>query len=163
LVSAESRKSHRESFGKSGKEGEKMNIPDKEIERIAYPTSGSHPNAVGISAAVFLLMGVFVDPYCALLALFPLTIFWTEAWNNIRWAREYAEASESKKWIQNRVDEAVSTRKIDETIEEMRLLQKQIPNSTGGGQFIKNKQDQDRWFEMDRVIDALYEVKTKNL
>lgn len=108
-------------------------------------------------------MGVFVDPYCALLALFPLTIFWTEAWNNIRWAREYAEASESKKWIQNRVDEAVSTRKIDETIEEMRLLQKQIPNSTGGGQFIKNKQDQDRWFEMDRVIDALYEVKTKNL
>jgi hypothetical protein len=140
-----------------------MNIPDKEIERMAFPMASEHPNSVGISAVVFLLIGIFWEPYFGLLALFPLAIFWTESWNNIRWAREYVEASESKKRIQKTVDEAVSDGKIDETIEEIRLLQKQIPNSTGGGQFIKNKQDRDRWFEMDRVIDALYEVKTKNL
>ena len=120
-----------------------------------------HPNMVGTAAVVFLLMGIFWESYLALLALFPLAIFWTDAWNNIRWARKYVEALESKKRIQRTVDEAVSDGKIDETIEEIRLLRKQIPNSTGGGQFIKNKRDRDRWFEMDRVIDALYEAKTK--
>ena len=65
-----------------------MNIPDKEIKRIASPMVSEHPNIVGTTAVVFLLMGIFWESYLALLALYPLAIFWTEALNNIRWARQ---------------------------------------------------------------------------
>jgi hypothetical protein len=140
-----------------------MNIPDKEIERMASPMVSEHPNIVGITAVVFLVIGTFWEPYLALLAIYPIGIFWLELWNNMRWAREYVEASESRKRIQHCVDEAIASGEIDETIEELRQLQKEIPNSKGGGHFIQNKRDRDRWIEMDRMIDALLDQKNKCL
>jgi hypothetical protein len=136
-----------------------MNIPDKEIKDIAMPMISEDPNIIGTAAAVFLVMGIFWEPYLALLALYPIGIFWLESWNTIRWARKYVDASELEKRVQRCVDEAISSGKIHETIEEFRQLQKEIPNSKGGGQFIQKKRDRDRWFELDCVIDALYESK----
>jgi hypothetical protein len=136
-----------------------MNIPDKEIKDIAMPMAAQHPHMIGTAAVVFLLMGVFWEPWLALLVIFPLGQFWLEACNNIRWARKYVDAFELEKRIQHCVDEAISSGKIHETIEEFRQLQKEIPNSKGGGQFIQNERDRDKWFELDRVIDALLDHK----
>jgi uncharacterized membrane protein len=136
-----------------------MNIPEKEIKDIAMPMASEHPHMVGTGALVFLLMGIFWEPWLALLIIFPLGHFWLEACNNIRWARKYVDASELKKRVQRCVDEAISSGKIDEAIEEFRQLQKEIPNSKGGGEFIQNKRDRDRWFEMECVINALLDQK----
>jgi uncharacterized membrane protein len=136
-----------------------MNIPEKEIKDIAMPMASEHPHMIGTAAVVFLLMGVFWEPYLALLALYPIGNFWLEACNNIRWARKYVDSYELEERIKRCVDEAIASGKIDETIEEFRELQKEIPNSKGGGRFIQNEQDRVRWFEMDRVIDALLEQK----
>ena len=74
-----------------------MNIPDKEIEDMAIPMASQHPNLVGISAVVFLLMGVFWEPWLALLTLYPIGHFWLEACNTIRWAKRHVELNENTK------------------------------------------------------------------
>lgn len=73
-----------------------MNIPEKEIKDIAMPMASEHPHMIGTAAVVFLLMGVFWEPYLALLALYPIGNFWLEACNNIRWAKRHLEANQSK-------------------------------------------------------------------
>lgn len=135
-----------------------MNIRDQEIEKM-IPSPSEHPTIIALTCLFFIVAGSIWEPYLGFVGLFFVAMLWSECMKWVNWATEIRDRRSRYERKNRIVRDAVDTGKIDETIEEFRQLQKEIPNSKGGGQFIQKKRDRDRWFELDCVIDALYESK----
>lgn len=119
------------------------------------PRPSEHPTLVALTSLVFIVAGVFWEPYLVFVGLFFVAMLWSECMKWVNWAKRIERRRDREERIQGCIDEAVSTGKIKETIEELRKMMGEIPN----GRFTKKTRDFERYQDMDSVIDRLLDYK----
>ena len=119
------------------------------------PIASLHPTLIALNSLFFIVAGVIWQPYLVFVGLFFVVMLWSESMKWVNWAKGIQHKRDREERIQGCIDEAVSTGKIKETIEELRKMMREIPN----GRFTKKTPDFERYQDMDSVIDRLLDYK----